>query len=109
MIPLVKDNQDAIIALCKQYGVRKLSLFGSAATGNFDPATSDLDFLIDFSDYGAGVGRRFMTFAIALEDLLGRSVDLVFESVIKDRDFLQEVRDTQETLYDAGEGTEAVA
>lgn len=109
MIALVKDNQDAIIALCKQYGVRKFALFGSAATGTFDLATSDLDFVIEFEDYGPGVGKRYMSFAIELEELFNRSVDLVFESVIKDRDFRQEVLETQEILYDAGQGTEAVA
>jgi len=40
MIPLVADNKDAIVALCKRYGVRRLALFGSAATGAFDEATS---------------------------------------------------------------------
>lgn len=109
MIALVKDNQDAIVALCKQYGVRKLALFGSAATGTFDPTTSDLDFVLEFTDYGPGVGRRFMAFAIELEDLFERSVDLVFESIIRDRDFRQEVLETQEILYDTGEGTKAVA
>lgn len=41
MITLIEDNKDAIVKLCKQYGVRRLALFGSAATGAFDPATSD--------------------------------------------------------------------
>ena len=30
------------------YRVRKLELFGSAASDRFDPATSDLDFLVEF-------------------------------------------------------------
>jgi uncharacterized protein len=109
MIALIRDNQSAIVELCNQFGVRKLALFGSAATGAFDPATSDLDFVLEFSDYGPGVGRRFMRFAVALEDVLGRRVDLVFESVIKDPDFRQAVNETQDILYDTSPGTKAIA
>lgn len=109
MIPLIEDNRSAIIELCKEYGVRKLALFGSAATGTFDPETSDLDFVIEFADYGPGVGNRFMSFALEIENLLGRSVDLVFESVLKDPDFILEVLETQKVLYDETKSAEAVA
>jgi predicted nucleotidyltransferase len=84
MIPLIENNRYAIVALCKTYGVRKLAVFGSAVRGDFDPATSDVDFVLKFEDYGPGVARRFIALAGALEDLLGRRVDLVFESVVKD-------------------------
>lgn len=109
MIPLIEDNREAIVALCKTYGVRKLALFGSAARGDFNPATSDVDFLLEFQDYGPGVGRRFMQFALELEDLLNRRVDLVFETAIRDPDFLREVQVTQELLYDTSPSTEAIA
>ena len=109
MIPLVADNKDAIVALCRQYGVRRLALFGSAATGTFDPATSDLDFVLEFSDYGPGVARRFILFADALEAVFGRSVDLVFESKLTDPTFRHEVLSTQEILFDAEQGDEAAA
>lgn len=109
MIPLIEDNREAIVALCKTYGVRKLALFGSAARGDFDPATSDVDFLLEFADYSPGVARRFIGFADDLERLLGRRVDLVFESVIKDPDFMREVQRSQEILVDGGTGAEAAA
>lgn len=32
-----------LLALCQQHGVEKLWVFGSAATGTFDPARSDQD------------------------------------------------------------------
>lgn len=109
MIPLIEANRSAIVDLCKQYGVRKLALFGSAAKGTFDPKTSDLDFVLEFSDYGSGVGQRFMSFALDMEDLLGRPVDLLFESVIKDPDLRFEVLETQELVYDEATSVEAVA
>lgn len=109
MIDLVRDNKDAIIQLCKQYGVRRLALFGSAATGAFDPATRDLDFVLTFADYGPGVARRFIMFADALEAMFDRSVDLVFESKMNDPGFRHEVMSTQEVLFDADQGRKAAA
>ena len=47
---IVTEHLDDIGALCRRYGVRRLDLFGSAATGAFDPATSDLDFVAAFAD-----------------------------------------------------------
>jgi hypothetical protein len=83
MIALVEDNWEAIVALCEQHGVRRLSVFGSAVTGTFDPATSDVDFLVDLGEYDDRVGRRFMRVIVALEDLMGRRIDVVTEPVTK--------------------------
>lgn len=59
MIALIEDNREAIGELCERYGVRRLTLFGSTAKGTFNPATSDLDFVVSFLDYGPGIFRRF--------------------------------------------------
>lgn len=108
MTPLIEAHRDAIVALCRQYGVAKLAVFGSAARGDFDPETSDVDFLLEFLDYGPGVASRFIDLADDLEALLERKVDLLFESVMTDPDLIREVRTTQEVLYRA-KGAEAAA
>lgn len=46
--PLVAEHADEIAELCRRYQVRKLDLFGSAATDQFDPETSDVDFLVTY-------------------------------------------------------------
>lgn len=109
MIPLIEDNRAAIVDLCRHYGVRKLALFGSAARGDFDPETSDVDFVLEFLDYGTGVASRFIDLADGLEALLERKVDLLFESVMTDPDLVREVTATQEVLYRDPKGTEAAA
>lgn len=43
MTPLVERNRAAIEELCRRYHVKRLELFGSAATDAFDQAASDLD------------------------------------------------------------------
>lgn len=37
MIPIIADHLPEIRALCREYGVARLELFGSAATDAFDP------------------------------------------------------------------------
>ena len=100
MIALVEDNKDAIVALCERYGVRRLSVFGSAATGTFDPATSDVDFLVDLGEYDDRVGRRFMRLIVALEDMMGRRIDVVTEPVTKPW-LREEVDATKVTIYES--------
>ncbi len=49
MIPLIERHHAEIEALCRRFGVRRLEVFGSAATGDFRDATSDLDFLVELA------------------------------------------------------------
>ena len=62
-------------ALCREYGVERLELFGSATSEAFDAASSDLDFIVRFADTSSGYADRYLDFAEALEELfLGRNV-----------------------------------
>ena len=100
MIALIEDNRKAIVELCERYGVRRLSLFGSAAKGTFDPATSDVDLLVDFVDWGPGIAGRFMRLIVAIEEVLGLTVD-VTTLPITDNEFRAEVERTEEVLYES--------
>jgi len=108
MIALISDNKDAIAALCRQYGIRKLDVFGSAAIGEFDPDTSDLDFVVDLGGYEPGVSRRFFGFVWALEDLLGVSVNLLTEDSIKNPYLREAIEEQRTRVYEAGD-SQAVA
>ena len=48
MLVLSGEELDAIASLCRAYGVKRLHVFGSAATGSFEPGRSDVDLLVDF-------------------------------------------------------------
>lgn len=85
MNPIIEANKPAIIALCRQYGVSKLDLFGSATRPEFDLERSDFDFVVEFEDYGPGIARRFVGFGDDLEVLLGKKVDLVSERGMRPR------------------------
>jgi hypothetical protein len=68
--------------LRQEFGVASLRLFGSVARNEAAPA-SDVDILVSFSV--APTFRRFMHLRFRLEELLGRQVDLVTESGLRDR------------------------
>jgi predicted nucleotidyltransferase len=63
-------------------GVSSLRLFGSLARGEASP-DSDVDLLVSFRE--APTFSGYMKLRIFLEDLLGRKVDLVTESGLRER------------------------
>src|SRR6478752_1252514 len=73
MNAVLAPYQQAIEALCRQYHVRRLELFGSAAAGDDRPGESDIDFLVEFEPlpYGASFDTYF-GLRQALEDLFKR-------------------------------------
>jgi predicted nucleotidyltransferase len=49
-------DRETIARACERFAVARLRVFGSAVTGQFDPAKSDIDFLVDFrSDTPRGI------------------------------------------------------
>jgi predicted nucleotidyltransferase len=85
MQPDIEQKREALAELCRRYGVARLEVFGSAARGtDFDPKRSDYDFLVEFEQRG-DLPRleQFFGFAEALEQLLGRPVDLVERKAVE--------------------------
>jgi len=101
MIESFARQRDAIRDLCRQYGVRRLDLFGSAASSRFDPGRSDLDFVATFAGTQVpGFADRYLGFAEALEALFGRPVDVITERPIRNPYFRQAADSTRQLLYD---------
>lgn len=102
MIELVKQHIQKLQSLCQQYHVRRLELFGSASTGGFDDERSDLDFLVEFLPLDEGrYADAYFDLLFALQELFGRSVDLVMPEAVKNPYFLQAVNQHREVLYAA--------
>ena len=102
MISEIDKNRDAISRLCQQFGVRRLEVFGSAATGAFESTRSDVDFVVDFEDQQAqGLFKRYFGFKEALEGLFGRPVDLVMPDAMKNPFFIASVNATRQPVYAA--------
>ena len=99
---LVAEKQDQIAALCRRFHVRRLDLFGSAATGTFDPALSDVDFLVEFEDLQPGeYADAYFGLLAALEALVERPVDLVMSGAVRNPYLLRSIAATRAQLYAA--------
>ena len=100
--PLVQQRLEELRRLCAHLRVRRLELFGSATSSRFDPATSDLDFLVEFAPQpGGGYADAYFGLLEALERLFDRKVDLVVGSAIKNPYFRESVDKTKALLYAA--------
>lgn len=100
MISLIQQHRPDVAALCRHYGVQSLDVFGSAAGDTFDPAHSDIDFLVAFNPTEtAGLFQRFFGLQEALENLLQRKVDLVSAAALSNPYFIAEVNRTRQTVY----------
>ena len=84
----------ALAAVCRRYGVKELSLFGSAARGEMGPK-SDIDIMVEFEP-GFRIGLiKFEYLVEELESLARRKVDLVTKRGLKPwirRKVLQDAR-----------------
>ena len=96
---LIENNIQKIVALCKKYKVNKLFVFGSILTNRFND-DSDVDMIVSFnkaevSDYF----DNYFDFKYALEELLGREVDLLEEQTIKNPYLKKNVDATKALVY----------
>jgi predicted nucleotidyltransferase len=100
---LIDQHRANIALLCRRYGVRQLEVFGSAArTADFDPVTSDADFLVDFESGGdLSPLEQFFGLADGLQRLLGRPVDLVERGAVRNPFVLAGINRAREVVYAA--------
>lgn len=96
------SHRQELKALCQRHKVRRLELFGSATDGRFDPASSDLDFLVEFESLSGGhYADHYFGLLEDLTALFKRPVDLVVARAIRNPYFLQAVNESRELLYAA--------
>ncbi|WP_158858077.1 nucleotidyltransferase family protein [Lunatibacter salilacus] len=68
--------------LAAKYHVSSLGLFGSVVRDDFNPASSDIDIIVDFS---SPIGIEFIDLAEYLESELNNPIDLVSKAGVKDK------------------------
>jgi predicted nucleotidyltransferase len=98
----VESKRCEVAGLCQELSVRRLDVFGSAVGDCFDPESSDVDVLVEF-DAGPSFDYfdHYFRLKEGLEQILGRPVDLVTSSSIRNPYFKQRVMETRETFYAA--------
>lgn len=102
MHPAIAQHRSGISAICQRYRISRLDVFGSAARADdFDPASSDADFLVEFAPDARPGLDEFFGAKTALEKLLGRSVDLVEPSAVRNPYVLASINRNRESVYAA--------
>ena len=99
MHPAIAQHRSAIAAICQRFHVHRLEVFGSAARAeDFNPDSSDVDFLVEFAADAVIGLHDFFGAKTALEHLLGRTVDLVEPGAVRNPYVLASINRNREVV-----------
>lgn len=102
MHPAIAQHRSGISLICQRYRISRLEVFGSAARANdFNPTSSDADFLVEFAPDAQPGLESFFGAKAALEKLLCRSVDLVEAGAVRNPYVLASINRNREAIYAA--------
>ena len=103
MHPIIREKIPEIARTAARHRVRRLGVFGSAAGNRFDPATSDIDFVVEFKPMApVEHARAYFGLTEDLARLPGHEIDLIELSAVENPFFRQSV---EETCRDVNAGT----
>lgn len=75
MKPQIAIPQDQLATFCRDHGIKRLAIFGSALRSDFGP-DSDIDMLVEFAPDRIPGLFAFAGMELELTRMLGRKVDL---------------------------------
>jgi len=100
MATVIEQYHNEVAALCRRAGVRRLDAFGSVVRADFNPATSDLDFLVELDDMPpADYAQAYFSLKEGLEILFGLPVDLVTGSSLSNPYFRDRIAAERQNVY----------
>lgn len=98
----IQTHMPDLARLCVQFHVERLELFGSALRDDFNPESSDFDFLATFKSLPLeSKVDSYFGFKDALEVLLQRPVDVVMPKAMKNPYLREAVERSKVLLYAA--------
>lgn len=87
--------------VCRRHNVRKLYIFGSALTEQFNKQTSDVDILVEMLPLQPiKRGEHLIQLWNELEHLFKRKVDLLTPESLHNPYLIQEIERTKSLVYD---------
>ena len=96
-------SKERLAAFCREHGIKRLAVFGSALRDDFGPA-SDVDVLVEFqADRTPGL-LGVAAIETQLSALFGREVDVVTRAAVeRSRNYIrrQAILDSAEEIYAA--------
>ena len=98
----VQEKLAAVKELCAKHRVKRLDVFGSAARDDFDPAASDLDFLVELEPMSPTEhADAFFGLLEDLKRLFQRRVDLLEPGPIENPYLWESIVRSRRVLYEA--------
>ena len=102
MTHVLEGHRPELVDLCRKYRVRRLDVFGSAARGDFNEHSSDVNLLVEFDDMPhADRADAYLGFLTAVEALLRRRVDLVELGAVRNPYLRRGIEESRELVYAA--------
>ena len=102
MQDFIAAKREEIAEICRKHPVVRLAVFGSAARDDFNPATSDIDIIVEFEDMPFGT---YTPNKLALHnELVGkfnRNVDILTWESVRNPYMLTAILRSHESLYGA--------
>ena len=96
---IIELNKQNIIDICQKHKVKTLAVFGSVLTDRFCD-DSDIDFVVDFTDVDeSDYADNYLEMQEALQNLLGREIDLLENKAIRNSILLQAINDSKQVIY----------
>lgn len=97
----LQSRREQLADVCRRLGVRRLEVFGSAATEGFDPLRSDVDLLVQFNDNQADPLDEYFGLKTQLEEVLARPVDLLISGSVRNPYVLAGIEASRMLVYAA--------
>ena len=99
----IADRKDEIARVCRRYRASRLEVFSAAARGtDFDPETSDVDFLVEFQPpLLPGISTRYFGLLDDLREICGRPVDFGQPNAIRNKYLKEAIDRSRELVYEA--------
>jgi predicted nucleotidyltransferase len=97
----IKPYEDKIKKICIELQIKRLDIFGSAATEGFDP-NSDIDVIVEFEE-NANLNHFDNYFALKerLKNVFHRSIDIIIDKPIKNPYLKNTIESTRRNIYAA--------
>lgn len=96
---LLIDNIEQIKASCKKFRVKRLEVFGSFSTGDFNNE-SDVDLLVEFTNIREpNISDSYFGLLAELENHFKRKVDLVELTSIRNPYFKESIDGSRKLIY----------
>ena len=97
---MIDVNENKLIELCEKHNVKELYLFGSILSDRFNDS-SDIDMLIQFYQIDLlEYFDNYMDLKEKLEQLFGRSIDLVENQAIRNPIFRKVIEREKQLVYE---------